>query len=87
MHFVYVLYSNKLKQKYVGETKQLDIRYKQYLSGNVKTTSRSDDYKLVFYEAYLSKKDAVRREKYLKSTKGKRTLTKMLLESMKLASK
>lgn len=84
MHFVYVLYSKKLGKKYIGETKQLDKRYEQHVSGNVITTSRSDDYKIVFYEAYLSKKDALRREKYLKSTKGKRALAKMLIDSMKL---
>jgi len=33
---------------------------------------------LIFYEAYLDKYDALRREKYLKSTKGKTTIRTML---------
>lgn len=37
---------------------------------------------LVFYEAFAAKQDAVRREKYLKSTKGKRTLKLMLKDSL-----
>jgi putative endonuclease len=36
--------------------------------------------RLVFYEAYLDKYDALRREKYLKTDKGKTTLKSMLRE-------
>lgn len=39
--------------------------------------------KLIFYEAFQSSKDAIRRERYLKSTKGKTTLRLMLRESLK----
>jgi putative endonuclease len=35
---------------------------------------------LIFYEAYLDKYDALRREDYLKSSKGKITLRNMLKE-------
>jgi predicted GIY-YIG superfamily endonuclease len=34
----------------------------------------------VFYEVYRNKFDALRREKYLKTTKGKTTLKAMLKE-------
>jgi len=36
--------------------------------------------KLIFYEAYLVKSDAQRREMYLKTTKGKRALKLMLAD-------
>jgi predicted GIY-YIG superfamily endonuclease len=35
---------------------------------------------LIFYEAYKNKYDALRREKYLKTTKGRTTLKSMLRE-------
>ncbi len=35
---------------------------------------------LIFYEAYLVKTDVQRREKYFKTTKGKRTLKLMLTD-------
>jgi len=38
---------------------------------------------LLFYEAYQNIKDAKRREKYLKTTKGKTTLRSMLKEALK----
>mgnify|MGYP007002385171 FL=1 len=34
--------------------------------------------KLIFYEAYLNKYDAIRREDYFKTSKGKQTLRNML---------
>lgn len=37
---------------------------------------------LFFYEAFLAKEDAIRREDYLKTTKGKSTLRMMLRVSM-----
>jgi len=38
------------------------------------------DLELIFYEAYLEKSDAQRREIYLKTTKGKRALKLMLTD-------
>jgi len=38
---------------------------------------------LVFYEAFLSKEDAKRREGYFKTNKGKKALKLMLLASLK----
>lgn len=40
--------------------------------------------KLIFYEAYLMKSDAQRREVYLKTTKGKRALKLMLVDYLNL---
>lgn len=36
--------------------------------------------KLIFYEAYLDKYDALRRERYFKTNKGRTTLKSMLKE-------
>jgi predicted GIY-YIG superfamily endonuclease len=38
--------------------------------------------KMLYYEAHLSKADAVRREQYFKTTKGKSTLRQMLRGSL-----
>jgi predicted GIY-YIG superfamily endonuclease len=40
--------------------------------------------RLVFYEAFSAKEDSIRRERYLKSTKGKATLRLMLRESLQV---
>lgn len=51
-------------------------------AGKVWTTYRMNDPKLVFYEAFKAKEDAIRRERYLKTSKGKSTLRMMLRASL-----
>lgn len=66
MFYVYVLHSVKDKNLYIGCTSDLRKRLVQHNEGeNVSTKSRRP-FKLVYYESYFSKKDAVIREKKLK---------------------
>ncbi len=78
MYFVYVLKSLKDKSLYVGYTTDL----KQRITSNEKGENFSTKYKLpiklIFYEVYLEKSDAKRRELYFKTTKGKTTLRTMI---------
>ena len=57
-------------------------RIRQHQSKAVHTTKRMGNLDLIYYEAFSSKEDAKRREKYLKTTKGKRTLKLMLKDSL-----
>ncbi len=61
-------------QIYTGSTKDLKSRMYEHERGNVSTTSKYLPVKIVGYEAYQLKSDAQRREKYLKTTEGKRLL-------------
>ncbi|KUK84263.1 MAG: Uncharacterized protein XD98_0054 [Microgenomates bacterium 39_6] len=72
-YFIYVLQQNN-KQFYVGLTGNLERRLKEHKNGKVKATEKRRPLKLIYYEAYRNKKDAEKRERYLKTTKGKRTL-------------
>jgi len=80
MYFVYVLQSEKDKKLYIGYTNNVEKRLKEHNNGKVQSTKPRIPLKLIFYEAYLNQKDALRREDYFKSTKGKRTLKIMLKE-------
>lgn len=79
-YYVYVLQSLKTDWVYVGSTSDLRVRFKSHNNGENLSTKGYKPFKLIFYEAYLSKKDALRREEYLKTTKGKTTLRTMLKE-------
>lgn len=79
-YYVYVLQSLKLDWIYVGSTSDLRQRFKSHNSGENLSTKGYKPFKLIFYEAYLSKKDALRREEYFKTSKGKTTLKTMLKE-------
>ena len=74
--YVYVLLNSKTKNFYIGYTNNLKRRLKEHEKTNL--PHRNQDFKLVFFEAFVNKKDAKKREKYLKSTKGRRALKLML---------
>jgi len=71
-HYVYVLQSEKDNHFYVGYTNDLYKRLKEHCSGKVKSTEHRRPLKVVYCEASLHQKDAIRREQYLKSAWGKR---------------
>ncbi|MDD5773114.1 MAG: GIY-YIG nuclease family protein [bacterium] len=79
-YYVYILQSLKDKNLYIGFTDDLKSRFLRHQKGQVPATAPRLPLKLIFYESYRNKYDALRREKYLKSTKGKTTLKSMLRE-------
>jgi putative endonuclease len=78
MYYTYVLLSEKDDKLYIGYSSNLKQRIKEHISGNVFATKGRLPVKLIFYEAFLSKGDALRREKYFKTDPGKRSLRLML---------
>jgi putative endonuclease len=83
MYYVYFLKSKKkIDQFYVGYTANLKNRLKEHNGGKSSATRPYLPWELIFYEAYKSMKDAKRREMYLKTTKGRKTLKLMLTESL-----
>lgn len=84
MFYVYVFYRAESRRFYIGYTKDLKRRFLEHKNKKVRSTSYSDDLKLVFYEAYIAKEDARRRERYFKTTKGKRVLRNMLTDTLKI---
>ena len=83
MYYTYVLYDKTRKIFYVGSTKDIGRRLKEHKNGEVNTTSKYNDFILVFYEAFYSKQDALRREHYFKTTKGRRSLRLVIENSLK----
>jgi putative endonuclease len=78
MYYVYILQSRKDKSLYIGYTTDLKKRFQQHNDGKSKATKPFRPYILIFYEAFLNRIDAKRREEYLKSGWGFRTIKKML---------
>lgn len=80
-HCVYVLISLKDRRLYIGYTSDLKQRLTSHFHGNSQATKFRRPFKLLFCEYFDSKKDALRREKYFKTTSGKRSLKLILRES------
>lgn len=80
MHFwyVYVLQSQRDGQFYMGSTNNLKRRLLQHQRGENISTAKRLPIELMYFEGHRSKDNALRREKYFKTTKGKVTLRQML---------
>ncbi len=83
MYHIYVLLSLKDNKFYIGFTNNLKSRYSKHKNGKVKSTRNKRPLKLIFYEAYLNKHGALKRERYFKTSKGKTTLRQMLKNFLK----
>jgi len=70
MYYVYILKSNKDDNLYIGYTNDLRMRLKEHNTSFSKATKSRLPLKLVYYEAYLSEKDAKERESKLKRFSG-----------------
>ena len=81
-YYVYVLLE-KNRQLYTGFTADLKRRIDEHIRGKVVSTRNRGLLKLIYYEAYRNKRDAEKRERYLKTTKGKRTLKLQLHNYLK----
>lgn len=82
MYYVYVLYSQKLKKRYIGLTEDLKRRFKEHNSGVSNFTNRGKPWDLLYYEAFGNKIDASEEEKFLKSGKGRERLHFLLENTM-----
>jgi putative endonuclease len=72
VYYVYVLRSDADGNFYTGSTPDLKRRFREHCDGKVASTRARRPLKLIYYEASLSKDDAIRREPYLKTGMGKR---------------
>ena len=72
LYFVYVLLSKKDKDFYTGYTNNLKRRLKEHQEGKIVSTKHRLPIQLIYYEVCLNKYDALAREKYLKSGRGKK---------------
>jgi len=83
MFYVYFLKSISYQDRfYVGYSIDLKNRVKRHNDKLVRSTKTYAPWELIFYEAYKSRFDAKRREKYLKTTKGRKVLHLMLRFSL-----
>jgi len=78
LYWVYVLLSLFDKKRYIGCTISLRHRLGEHYSGKVFSTKHRRPLKLIYTEGCLNEDDAKRREKYFKTTYGRRFLAKRI---------
>lgn len=82
MYYIYLLYSKKTDKIYKGFTEDLKSRFEQHNKSQVFSTKFSVPWKLLYYEAFMNKTDALREEIFLKSGKGRERIKYLLNESL-----
>ncbi len=65
---------------YKGQTKDIDNRIKEHNSGKTKSTKAYKPWKLVYFETFETREEAVLREKYFKTGSGREYIKKKLLK-------
>lgn len=83
MFYVYVLFSEMDQCLYTGYTANLQKRFKDHCAGHALSTRNRRPLRLIYYEAYLTDAEALRRERYLKGGNGRGQLKKQLEFTLK----
>jgi putative endonuclease len=78
MYYVYVLKSQVDGSLYKGYTKNLQNRIKEHNQGKSTYTASRKPWEIVYVEEYSTSTEAIKRERYLKSSAGRRFLKKIL---------
>ena len=79
MYYVYLLENQDDKSWYIGYTTDIERRVSEHNSGKGgRTTKAKKDWRLIYYEMYLDNKDALGREKFLKSGSGRKYIKRQL---------
>ena len=78
MYYFYVLQFENNKKLYKGFTNDLKRRLIEHKLGKTRYTSLQGNFNLIFYEAYLNKRDARNAERYFKTGHGREVLREKL---------
>ena len=78
MYYVYILESLKNGRLYTGSTNNLERRLFEHNSGQSKYSRLTKPFKLLYCEEFPTRTEAVHREKYLKTGRGREELSKII---------
>lgn len=83
MYYVYILHNEESDKIYIGQTDNLERRLKQHNDSEFDKRSftklNKGKWKLVHKEVFLTRREAMRREKQLKSSRGRDFIRKIIL--------
>ena len=78
MYWVYIL-KNSQNRIYIGQTNNLDSRIKRHNNNEEISTKNRGLFNVIHQEIYRTRSEAMRREKQLKSGKGREWIKNNLL--------
>lgn len=81
-YYVYILFSFKDSQFYIGFTNNLKRRLVEHAKGQVDATKNRTPLKLIHYEYFINRTDAEAREMFLKSGYGRKQFKEILKNTL-----
>ena len=78
LHYVYILQSEIDNRYYIGETSNVAERLIFHNSGKQRSTKNRIPFRLIIVEQYPNRKEALKREKQIKSWKGGQAFQKLV---------
>ncbi len=72
MYFVYIIYSKKRDSFYIGYTANINTRITKHNAGATISTKSGIPWELVYSEQYVTKTEAIKREKAIKKKKSRK---------------
>jgi putative endonuclease len=84
--FVYILQSRKDFSFYIGQCADLDARMSKHFDGMSKYTAQKRPWRLVYFEVFKTRSEALKREKQIKAQKSRKYIN-MLIESWRYFEK
>lgn len=82
VYIVYVLISKIAKKTYVGHTNNFERRLEEHNDGKSIFSKRYKPWNVLHKESFENEKDAVNRERYLKSAVGRRWIKKKFFKNL-----
>ncbi|MBA4746149.1 MAG: GIY-YIG nuclease family protein [Muricauda sp.] len=79
MYYAYVLQSMVDGRLYKGHCENIESRLKDHNTGKTRSTKGYVPWKLVYFETFESREEAIERERYLKSGVGREFLKTQIL--------
>ncbi|MEW6701400.1 MAG: GIY-YIG nuclease family protein [Bacteroidota bacterium] len=76
--FTYILFSEKISKYYIGCTDNLTWRLERHNLGWGKFTKRGIPWKLVYFENFINKSDAFKREREIKNKKSRKYIEDLI---------
>jgi putative endonuclease len=78
MYYTYVLRSHKTNRKYTGSCEDLEKRIQAHNAGDSKSTRHGVPWSLIYAEEFSNRADAMRKERYFKTGKGREELEQLI---------
>ena len=82
MFYTYIIFSEILNKYYIGSTTNIEERLVKHNHNHKGFTGNKSDWKIVYFEEYMIKTDALKRELQIKKWKSRIMIEKLIKKKL-----